>query len=356
MMFSPVVFLALFSPLAARAAIHNIDVGAGGLTFTQEAISAAAGDQIIFTFKSKNHTVTQSSFAGPCTPKEGGFDSGFMPVPANQTDNFPTYTVTVNDTQPIWVFCRQAANTPASHCGAGMVFAANCGIDPAPNSFSNFKAAALAIGQSLAAAAASTSAAAGGYGGYGSGSGDATTTAATQAATSTSTSTSTAAPATHTVIVGFNNTLSFTPNEVAAAAGDIVLFQFVSKNHTVSQSAFATPCEPLTGGFSSGFKPVDNSTTDFPTWSLTVNDTTPIWAYCQQTNPTSHCAKAMVLAINAVDNGAKNFSAFQNNAKGVNGTTGASTGSNTDSGVISSASVNVAALSFVLAAVLASVL
>jgi len=351
-MFSPVVFLALLSPLAARAAIHNIDVGsAGGLTFTDQAIAAAAGDQIIFTFKSKNHTVTQSSFAGPCTPKEGGFDSGFMPVQANQTDNFPTYTVTVNDTTPIWVFCRQAANTPASHCGAGMVFAANCGIDPAPNSFSNFKASALAIGTSLKAAAASASAGAGGYG-YGSGSGDATTTAASQ--TATSTSTSTAAPVTHTVIVGSNGTLSFSPNEITAAAGDIVTFQFTSKNHSVAQSAFATPCAPLTGGFSSGFQFV-NSTTEFPVWSLTVNDTTPIWAYCQQTNPISHCAKAMVLAINAVDTGAKNFTAFQNNALGANGTTGASTGSS-DSGVISSASVNVAALSFVLAAVLSSVL
>jgi hypothetical protein len=37
----------------------------------------------------KNHSVTQSSFAGPCSFKEGGFDSGFMPVAANVTESFP---------------------------------------------------------------------------------------------------------------------------------------------------------------------------------------------------------------------------------------------------------------------------
>lgn len=64
---------------------------------------ATVGDQIVFHFKQKNHTVTQSSLQAPCSAKEGGFNSGFQPVPANQTDMFPTYTITVNDTQPIWV-------------------------------------------------------------------------------------------------------------------------------------------------------------------------------------------------------------------------------------------------------------
>lgn len=38
-----------------------------------------------------------------------------------------------------------------------MVFAVNCGLDDAPNSFSNFKKSALAIGASLAAEAAASS-------------------------------------------------------------------------------------------------------------------------------------------------------------------------------------------------------
>lgn len=346
-MFPSVALLALL-PLSVSATIHNIAVGKGGLTFTDQAISAEAGDQIIFTFMSKNHTVTQSSFDGACTHKEGGFDSGFMPVGANQTDNFPTYTVTVNDTQPIWVFCRQAANTPASHCGAGMVFAANCGLDGAPNSFSNFKASALAIGKSLAAAASSASADSG-YGGYGTG----TSTAASEAATGTAT-TSTSGPAVHAVQVGAGG-LSFTPSDITAAVGDIVQFTFVSKNHSVTQSSFASPCAALDQGFTSGFQFVNpNATTPLPTWNLTVSATTPLWAFCQQTNPISHCSQGMVLAINAVDSSAKNFTAFQNSAKGI--TNGTSSSSNVDSGVMSSASVNVAALTFVLAAVLSSVL
>jgi len=51
---------------------------------------------------------------------------------------------------PIWIHCRQAANTPASHCGQGMVFAVNPGPDGSHNSFAAFKAKALAIGKQLA--------------------------------------------------------------------------------------------------------------------------------------------------------------------------------------------------------------
>jgi hypothetical protein len=38
--------------------------------------TAAQGDIVVFTFFPKNHTVTQSSFAQPCTPLDGGFDTG----------------------------------------------------------------------------------------------------------------------------------------------------------------------------------------------------------------------------------------------------------------------------------------
>ena len=38
--------------------------------------TAAVGDIVEFTFHPKNHSVTQSSFAEPCTPLPGGFDTG----------------------------------------------------------------------------------------------------------------------------------------------------------------------------------------------------------------------------------------------------------------------------------------
>lgn len=48
-----------------------------------------------------------------------------------------------------------------------MVFAINCGLDGAPNSFTNFKSSALAIGASLKAnAASSTTYTTAAYGGY----------------------------------------------------------------------------------------------------------------------------------------------------------------------------------------------
>ena len=38
--------------------------------------AADVGDEVFFTFLTKNHTVTQSSFANPCGRLEGGVDSG----------------------------------------------------------------------------------------------------------------------------------------------------------------------------------------------------------------------------------------------------------------------------------------
>jgi hypothetical protein len=49
----------------------------------------------------------------------------------------------------MWIHCNQGADTAASHCGKGMVFAVN-----PPGTlftFAKFQAAALAIGAQLAA-------------------------------------------------------------------------------------------------------------------------------------------------------------------------------------------------------------
>ena len=49
--------------------------------------TAAVGDIVEFTFHPKNHSVTQSSFAEPCTPLPGGFDTGLC-VPFNPENAF----------------------------------------------------------------------------------------------------------------------------------------------------------------------------------------------------------------------------------------------------------------------------
>jgi len=344
------------------ATVIDVQVGAAGLTYSPEAIFAQPGDQVVFHFHAKNHTVTQSSFAEPCGKKDGGINSGFMPVPVNQTDNLPTFTVTVNDTNPTWIYCAQAANTVNSHCGAGMVFAINCGPDGSANSFSSFKASALAVGASLKAAAAAASPSAdaaaaapspsdaapaadstgwttAAYGGYTiPPAPDATpvTQVITLGSTSTWTTTYSSYPGSpeptpasaegtvHTVIVGGPGKLAFDPPFLAALPRDTIVFQFQQKNHSVTQSSFDDPCRKLNNngltGFDSGFMPVAADATQFPTWNFTVTDTSPVWAYCRQQTPSSHCGAGMVFAINPVQSSPRNFTAFQNVAEAINGT------------------------------------
>lgn len=118
---APLAFLAL--PLADakyRAKTHNVVVGgAAGLVYTPNQVYAQPGDSVKFHFQFKNHTVTQSSFDYPCTPLDGGFTSGFMPV-APDAKNSPTFKIKVENTDPIWVHCEQV-----DHCPSGMVFAVN---------------------------------------------------------------------------------------------------------------------------------------------------------------------------------------------------------------------------------------
>lgn len=60
--------------------------------------------------------------------------------------------------------------------------------------------------------------------------------------------------------------------------------------------------------------PVANGTTNFPTFTIKINDTTPIWAFCKQTLPFSHCAQGMVFAANSIESGPNNFDAFKTKA------------------------------------------
>lgn len=105
----------------------------------------------------------------------------------------------------------------------------------------------------------------------------------------------------HVVKVGnANGTLAYSPNEVTAAVGDMVQFQFAPANHTVTQSTFDQPCQPIslnsnTTGIFSGFMPVSASATTTPTYTILVNSTTPMWLYCSQGK---HCQSGMTMVIN----------------------------------------------------------
>ena len=142
-------------PTAQASTNYKVVVGGADLVYNPANITAQPGDTVTFQFMVKNHTATQSSFDAPCEKlalstngQETGFDSGFMPVAANAT-TFPEFTITVNDTAPIWVYCRQTG-----HCGQGMVFSVNA---VEPNDFDAFKARAIAINGTNATSSSSAS-------------------------------------------------------------------------------------------------------------------------------------------------------------------------------------------------------
>jgi len=290
----------------------QIDVTVGGtgiLKFTPDTVNANVGDVVVFTFMQKNHTVTQSSLANPCQPLDQGFDSGFVPVPADNTNGpFPQAELTISDTKPIWAYCQQA-----NHCQQGMVFSVNPG-----DKLDTFRA--NAVGAAAAAEGASTSAPA-----------DASTTAPT-ATTATASSIPTSTD--HKVVVGGPGMLIFTPSTITAQPGDTITFEFHQVNHTVTQSSFANPCRPLgdttsAPGFNSGFMAVASGATTFPTYVVQVNNTTPIWAFCAQT---SHCGKGMVFAANVDPSSANTFDAFVAKAEAINGTGSSSGGGSSPGG------------------------
>ncbi|KAK0704989.1 hypothetical protein B0H67DRAFT_497835 [Lasiosphaeris hirsuta] len=102
--------------------------------------------------------------------------------------------------------------------------------------------------------------------------------------------------ATHSVTVGGPQGLSFNPQQLSAAIGDTVIFTFLSQNHTATQSAFDTPCDPLAGGMDSGFQTNANNTVNPPPQvAMQVMVGTPLWFYCRQAN---HCGKGMTFSIN----------------------------------------------------------
>jgi plastocyanin len=100
--------------------VHVVRVGGanGSLEFSPNDLKANVGDMVQFQFSPKNHSVVTSTFDKPCSPA-GSVFSGYMPVAADAV-NTPTYTIMVQDTKPMWLYCSQG-----KHCQSGMVMAIN---------------------------------------------------------------------------------------------------------------------------------------------------------------------------------------------------------------------------------------
>ncbi|OJJ42160.1 hypothetical protein ASPZODRAFT_105718 [Penicilliopsis zonata CBS 506.65] len=110
----------LLVPLAGLVAASNtteVDVGEDGLTYSPDTLHLSAGDKVEFHFYPGNHSVVQAAFDSPCHPKnDTSIFSGFIATTSNENESSTVFTVTINDTDPIWFYCGQTG-----HCQAGMV-------------------------------------------------------------------------------------------------------------------------------------------------------------------------------------------------------------------------------------------
>ena len=117
------------------------------------------------------------------------------------------------DANPVWIFYRQTG-----HCQKGMFFAINPG-----DQFAAFQATAMGIATPSVSATATASA-----------------TAMTPSSSQD-----------HRIIVS-GSSLTFQPANITAQPGDTITFEFHQKNHTITQSSLAMPCQKLAFTSASG--------------------------------------------------------------------------------------------------------
>ncbi|KAG8808357.1 hypothetical protein FRC17_003989 [Serendipita sp. 399] len=121
-----------------------------------------------------------------------------------------------------------------------------------------------------------------------------------------------------TVIVGADRTgapgLVFEPQQITAAVGDFINFEFRGGNHTVTQSSFDNPCTQQfntvtqQNGFTSPFMPFNAASGQIGVFTLEVTQTAnPIWFFCARK---PHCKGGMYGAINPPTTGERTFAAF----------------------------------------------
>ncbi|KAK0199419.1 Cupredoxin [Desarmillaria ectypa] len=120
-----VISTALIAAPLVMGVDWTVQVGlSNGFTFTPNEIHPTIGDTVTFTYLTRNHTATTTTFTSPCPPPVGGvgpsaFDSGFHDAVSAPGS---TFTTTILDTEPHWISCRQAAG---AHCRLGMTLAIN---------------------------------------------------------------------------------------------------------------------------------------------------------------------------------------------------------------------------------------
>jgi len=129
------------STASASGSAQTVTVGKGGFTFSPDSIVATPGGKVVFMFAGGFHSATQGAFDTPCQPLSGttGVNSGF--VDAKTAPATDVFTVTINSTDPIYIYCAQA-----QHCQNGMVMTING--PSGGNTLDAYRTAAKAAGNS----------------------------------------------------------------------------------------------------------------------------------------------------------------------------------------------------------------
>ncbi|KAF9466424.1 hypothetical protein BDZ94DRAFT_1251922 [Collybia nuda] len=111
--------------------------------------------------------------------------------------------------------------------------------------------------------------------------------------------------------VAFNGTFTFHPNNIVAPNGTLVTFWIPDQgfDHSITQSSFDAPCTYLNSSANSTTPGFDSGLHSRMKFTINItDDTKPIWFHCKQI---LHCGMGMVGSINAPNNTANTFEAFQ---------------------------------------------
>jgi plastocyanin len=113
-----------------------------------------------------------------------------------------------------------------------------------------------------------------------------------------------------------NGGLHFEPENVVAEIGDLVEFHFMPKNHSIVQSSFDKPCEPLANDKAvfSGFNFATMQDESKNVFTFQVQNKDPFWFYCSQIAG-DHCQKGMSGVINQNFDGDKTLANYKLNSK-----------------------------------------
>ena len=102
----------------------------------------------------------------------------------------------------------------------------------------------------------------------------------------------------HVDVGTFNGKVQFVPDQLNASIGDVVLYNFLAKSHSLTQSNFATPCT-YNDGFDTGLNQSNpRNISGLFQIPFQVKTTSPQWFYCKQPGPPNHCGLGMVFGLN----------------------------------------------------------